>query len=704
MRHLFSLLLLCFASLLAVSAQQCYMAGGRVAVFYPAAYDAAAHQPSPIFERELCPTAAVAADWSLRPVFSQDGAQSVATVHVGEGVDYYGEGEVNGTLRRGGTTVTLWNTDNPNYCEEDSTRLYQSHPWLMGVRRDGTAFGLIADCTWRMTIHADADVTFRSDGPAFRVVVIEAESPQALMQQFTDLVGHAPLPPMWALGYQQCRFSYHPDTQVMNIADQLRRHRIPCDVIWMDIHYMDGFRIFTFSPEEFPHPRRVTDYLHARHFKSVCMIDPGIKVDSTFWLDREGTAADYWVQDSRHQPYVGNVWPGPCHFPDFTRPEVRRWWSGLYPALMAEGIDGVWNDMNEPAIGSSATKTMPLDAHHRGGEGLAAGPHLRYHNVYAHYMVKASRDGLLLSHPDRRPFVLSRAGFLGSHRYAAMWTGDNKSSYHHLRLSIPMSLNIGLSGQPFNGADIGGFNTSTTAELLADWTAVGAFYPFARNHCDQGGVRQEPWAFDRATLDACRTAINRRYRLLPYIYTAFEEATRTGMPVMRPVFMADVHDLALRGEEQAFLVGGDLAVVPRWAEKVHLPALWQRLTLEEQPDKYQATLYQRPGSVVPLANLAQNVEELATDSLTLLVCLDADGRATGRLYEDARDGFGYREGQYTVYTFTAQRADDGTIAVSMRHTDGTLPPRRHTLRLGLVSAGRVKYTPWREGEAVQWRF
>lgn len=683
-----------------VMAQATFMSNDNIAVFIPANYDASCHQPSPIFVQELVPTAALPHDWRLKPVFSQREGKQIATIHVGEGVDLYGTGEVTGPLKRNGRKISLWNIDTPAYGVDGGSHLYQSHPWVMGLRADGSAFGIIADNTWRQTISTDQDVVFESNGPAFRVVIIERPNVQQLMQALADLTGHMELPPLWSLGYHQCRHTYYPDGRVLEVADLLRKHQIPSDVIWMDIDYMNGYRIFTFNPDGFSNPLRLNDYLHQNHFKTVYMIDPGVKVEEGYFVDDQGTAGDYWVKDKNGQVFEGNVWPGACHFPDFTRPEVRSWWATLYKDFMATGVDGVWNDMNEPAIFGQPEGTMPRDNRHLGGEGVTAGPHLRFHNVYGMNMVRASRQGLLLANPQKRPFILSRSNFLGGQRYAATWTGDNLSHPDHLKLSVPMSLTLGLSGQPFNGPDIGGFCENSNGQLVAEWTALGVYFPFVRNHNTKGTVAQEPWAFTQEVLDACRTAINRRYRLMPYIYTLFREASTTGMPVMRPLFMADSKDLNLRSEDRAFLLGGDLMIRPQWAEHTAMPQQeWQCLELEETADSYQCELRQRPGSVIPLANLAQSTATLRTDSLTLLVCVDGEGKAVGQLYEDEGDGFGYREGRYRQTTIEATLRKK-QLQVTLRQTDGQLPAVVRTLRIGIVAKGRVQYSPWLHGNDI----
>lgn len=678
-------------------AQASFMSDDSIAVFIPASYDASNHQPSPVFVKELGFQGGIPADWRLKPVFSQRDGKQIATIHVGDGVDLYGTGEVTGPLKRNGRKISLWNIDTPAYGVDGGTHLYQSHPWVMGLRSDGSAFGIIADNTWRQTISTDQDVVFESMGPAFRVVVIERPDVAQLMRALADLTGHMPLPPLWSLGYHQCRHTYYPDGRVMEVADLLRKHQIPSDVIWMDIDYMDGYRIFTFDPDGFPNPRRLNDYLHQQHFKSVYMIDPGVKAEKGYFVDEQGRAGDYFVKTADGKLFEGNVWPGACHFPDFTRPEVRSWWSTLYRDFMATGVDGVWNDMNEPAIFGQPEQTMPLDNRHEGGDGITAGPHLRFHNVYGMNMVRASRQGLLLANPQKRPFILSRSNFLGGQRYAATWTGDNLSHPDHMKLSVPMTLTLGLSGQPFNGPDIGGFCENSNGELVAQWTALGVYFPFVRNHNTKGTIAQEPWAFTPEVLDACRTAINRRYRLMPYIYTLFREASETGMPVMRPLFMADPTDLSLRSEDRAFLLGGDLLVRPQWADSTAMPkTAWQPLTLEAATDSFQCELRQRPGSVIPLANLAQSTTDLRTDSLTLLVCIDGEGKAVGQLYEDEGDGFSYREDCYRQTSIEATLRKK-QLTVRMRQVDGKMPALSRTVRIGFVAGGRVRYSAWQQG-------
>lgn len=648
-----------------------YLTADGVAVFIPEGFDASAHLPSPIFLEDLKPAGNIPGGWDIVPEFSTEDGQSVVRINVGD-ADLYGTGEVWGPLRRNGDKNIFWNRDNGAYGAHEGKMLYQTHPWILGLRKDGSAFGIIFDNTWRSELQCDSLVTYYSDGPACRVVVIQKENPAEVLKALASLSGTMELPPLWALGYQQCRFSYYPDTRVKEVADEFRNRNIPCDVIWMDIHYMDGYRIFTFDPERFPDPAGLNDYLHQKNFKSVYMIDPGAKVDSTYFVDVQGLENDYFVHDAEGKPFHGNMWPGDTHWPDFSMPEVRNWWAGLYKDFMAQGVDGVWNDVNEPAVfGGGDEMTMPDDNIHRGGDGRTAGTHVRYHNMYGYDMVRATRQGMLQANPDKRPFVLSRAGMLGQQRYAATWTGDNSSTVEHMKGSIAMTLNMGLSGQAFNGPDIGGFLENTTPDLLADWTSQGVYFPFVRNHSCEGTIDQEPWAFGPEVEAICREAINRRYMFLPYIYTLFREASVSGLPVMRPAFWADFKDLSLRSEQHVFLLGDDLMIVPRFAEKTSARPKgdWKPVPFDAEDDGRQALVYLRDGAIVPMGKVIQNTAEYTTDTLTLLVNLDENGQASGMLYVDAGDGFGYKKGEYALYRFTAIQ-ENGEVSVKTELVEG----------------------------------
>ena len=685
-----------------IYAQSSAMIGDRIAIFYPQNFDSARHLPSLALVNEPVITGDLSKGWKVVPEFKLIDGKSTAVISYKGKVDFYGTGEVTGPLKRNDQKVVLWNTDNYGYGKADGKRLYQSHPWIMGVRPDGTAFGILADNSWKQSIETDESITITSEGPAFRILVIERPNPKELVKALGDLTGKMELPPIWALGYQQSRYSYFPDTQVKEMADEFRERKLPIDVIWMDIDYMDGFRVFTFDKKGFPEPEKLNKYLRDKGFKSVYMIDPGIKVDSNYFVYQQGSAGDHWVLTNEGKEFNGKVWPGQCAFPDFTRPETQNWWASLYKPFMAKGIDGIWNDMNEPAVFDGPDMTMPEDNIHRGGGALSRDIHLRYHNVYGLLMVRSSREGILAANPDLRPFILSRANYLGGQRYAATWTGDNKSSWEHLKMSIPMSINLGLSGQPFNGPDIGGFVDDADAELLGQWMALGAYYPFSRNHSAKDTKYQEPWVFGEKIESASRTALNRRYMLMPFLYTLFKEASVTGLPVMRPVFMADPKDKKLRDEQEIFMWGDDMVIVPSWAENPELPdGDWKTLRLDKTPDKdkYQAVLKIRDGAIIPTGPVIQNTTEYSIDSLTLYVNLDKKMKASGRLYYDDGNGFDYKDGDYAVYLYKAVSDKRKAVKVTVEQVDGNMKAKS-IFRVGIVEDDEVVYSNWTEGSNI----
>lgn len=650
------------------------MVGNGIAKFIPKGYDAK-KVPSLAISKEPEEQGKLQKDWRLIPEFSSTDGKANALLRVPKCTSLYGGGEVTGSLLRNGKTIKLWNTDSGAYGVDNGTRLYQSHPWIMGVREDGTAFGILFDTTWKATLSCTDDkIELRSEGLPFRVFIIDRESPQAVVRGLAELTGTMPMIPKWALGYHQCRFSYQPDSRVIEVADTFRYKRIPCDAIWMDIDYMDGFRIFTFNPEKFPNPKAVNRDLHLRGFHSTWMIDPGAKVDPDYFVYKSGTENDVWVKTAKGENFHGDAWPGAAAFPDFTYPKAQKWWAGLYKAFLAQGVDGVWNDVNEPQINDTPNKTMPEDNIHRGGGDLPQGTHLQYHNVYGMLMVRSSREGMLSARPDKRPFILTRSNFLGGQRYAATWTGDNGSTWEHMKLSIPMSLTLGLSGQPISGADIGGFLFNANGDLFGNWIGFGAFYPFSRGHACAGTNNKEPWAFGPEVEKASRIAIERRYILLPYFYTLMHEAATDGMPIMRPAFFADPKDLSLRAEEQYFLVGDNLMVVPAFVEKANYPkGIWRELSLVDgdKTDKYQANLKIRGGAIIPTGKVIQNTTEESLDPLTLIVCLDENGKAQGELYWDAGDGWDFQKKQYCMQKYVAEKQGN-SVVVKIAGQDGLM--------------------------------
>lgn len=647
------------------------LVGESIVEFVPKGFDKN-KTPSLILEKEPKSIGKVPKDWSLIPTFLLEDNKASASLKLTEDISLYGGGEVTGPLLRNGESITLWNTDSGAYGVDGGKRLYQSHPWVMGVRKDGSAFGILFDSSWKAELKTNSDeIVFNTEGALFRIYIIDRQSPQAVMQGLAELTGTIKMPALWTLGYHQCRFSYKTEDRVREIADTFREKNIPCDVIWMDIHYMDEYRVFTFDDNTFPNPKKLNEDLHKKGFRAIYMIDPGVKVDENYNVYQSGTKNDVWVKKNNGEYFQGKVWPEQCVFPDFTSPKTRKWWAGLYEDFFENNMDGIWNDMNEPAVFTDSG-TMPNDTPHRGGGKLPAGPHLLYHNAYGRLMVEASYEGIKKANPNKRPFVLTRANLLGGQRYAATWTGDNYASWDHLKLSVPMSLTLGLSGQPFNGPDIGGFLGDTSGDLWANWLGFATFMPFARGHACDGTNNKEPWAYGEAIEKSSRIALERRYRLLPYLYTLFHQASKSGLPVMAPAFFADPKDPNLRDEEEIFLMGENVLVIPAFAKKPNLPSgIWENLNLVEgdSEDKYQAKLKVRGGSIIPAGKIIQNTHENSFDPLTLFICLDEKGTAEGKLYVDSGDGWEYKNGDYSLMTFKAEREGD-MVTIKLIHKEG----------------------------------
>ncbi|HEV2765596.1 MAG TPA: TIM-barrel domain-containing protein, partial [Pyrinomonadaceae bacterium] len=494
---------------------------------------------------------------------------------------YYGFGEkALSTAWRNGHVLTMWNSDTYGY-PPGLDPIYQSIPFFTTLRQ-GLAYGLFFDNTHRTTFDMGktdpARYTFSAAGGELNYYVFTGgaeRTPKTVLRDYTELTGRTPLPPLWSLGFQQSRYSYFPEARVREVARGFRERRIPADVIYFDIDYMDGYRVFTWHKEHFPDPPRLLRDLRAEGFRTVVIIDPGIKVDESYFAYREGRAGGFFHKSADGSEFRAKVWPGVCAFPDFTDPKARAWFGSLYKTNLDEGVAGFWTDMNEPAtfapdntppqprIFHDPKNTFPLTVRHA-GDGQP-GTHARYHNVYGMQMARATFEGLKKLRPDERPFVLTRAGYAGVQRFSSVWTGDNVATWEHLQLSVPMLTNLGVSGVPFVGADVGGFSGDATPELFARWMQAASLTPFFRSHVEKGRQDREPWAFGPEVERVSRAAIELRYRLLPYLYTLFREHEETGAPVMRPLWFEYPHDFAtytMPTHLDEFLVGRDLLVAP----------------------------------------------------------------------------------------------------------------------------------------------
>lgn len=650
--------------------------GCVVHVFTPGLADGRAPaRPSFLLPREF-PRALEAAEGVL-PRFTASTGEVRARVARGAGSSLYGAGELAGALERSGRTVRFWNTDSYQY---DATRehLYQSHPYVLVVHADGRASGWLADSIRRGTLALGVEeLVFTFEHEPFELYRIDGPDPLAVTRALAALIGRIAPPPRWALGYHQCRWGYRSAEEMRALALEFRARGIPCDALWFDLDYMDRCRVFTVDQATFPDLGGLTDELRTLGFRSVAILDPGIAVESE--LGAEGSAQDLFVRAADGAPAVGEVWPGKCRFPDFTREDVRAWWSGKVEAFLAgTRLDGLWNDMNEPAVMDGPGKTLPDDCLHAGLDG-SGGSHARWHNLYGQLMVQATHAGFVAARPESRPFVLTRASHVSGARFAATWTGDNRATWDHLRWSIPMVLGLALSGQPFSGPDVGGFSDDPDAELFMRWFELASLLPFFRGHGEKPTRRKEPWTFGPETEACVRAAIERRMRLLPTLETLFHECARSGAPVVRPLFCADPADPELRSLDDAYLVGDALLVAPvvqpgateRVVTLPRVPGGWYRFPAGGAPCSERTLTVPAPLGTLPLFARAGSIlfehgprahTGVAPDVLVVHVFLDADGRAAGELHEDAGDGHGHAHGEFRRTRFTARLAE-GEIRV-----------------------------------------
>ncbi len=627
---------------------------------------------------------------------------------------YYGFGERTGLLNKRGKRYTCWNTDPVDRNMDHgpgANELYQSHPFFMALRPTVGGYGLFLNNTFKTTFdvgHKDpARLSIEGAGGELDYFLIYGPDPATIVQKYTDLTGRMPLPPRWALGYHQCRWSYYPEAKVREIAHELRARKIPADVIHLDIDYMDGFRVFTWDKDRFPDPAKLIGDLGEQGFKVVNIIDPGVKYDPNngYRVYDEGAEKDYFVRQAGGELFHGYVWPDDSVFADFARAEVREWWGDLHKELLAAGVRGIWNDMNEPAISSTPFEEwgphidITLDAPQGSPAELTS--HAEIHNLYGLLEDQATYEGWRRLQPDTRPFLLTRAGYAGVQRYSAVWTGDNDAYWEHLEMSMPQLANLGLSGISFAGADIGGFGGTSTPELWARWIQLGAFYPFSRGHAATWTPPKEPWAFGERTESIARRYIELRYRLLPYLYTLFEESSRTGAPILRPLlyqFYQDANTLQLHDQ---LMLGSALMVAPIYLpgqeyRHVYLPKgqwynFWNN-ALQEGSDLLahapleDLPLYVHGGTILPLGPVMQYSDERPLDQLSLEIYLDEHGVARGRLYEDDGISFRYQGGDSCTTLYTAATDAAGKVRVTANRQGQYVPaPRTIEIRVhGLV--------------------
>ena len=637
----------------------------------------------------------------------------------------FGLGEKTGRFNRRGRDFTLWNTDvlNPSTAGIAAATYDQSDP-----RRDprGTAFdpyyvsipffyhqpqhidqsamaGFFFDNGYegRFEFGEDEEYLVHFKGGQYTEYVIAGPAMSEVLAAYTWLTGRMAPPPLWALGYHQCRWFPYTQPDVERMAQKHREKQIPCDVLWLDIDYMDGYRVFTWDKKRFPDPAEMLERLREQGFRVVTIIDPGVKFEPGYPVFDEAMRRDVLCKTEAGMIYVGQVWPGKTAFPDFATAEGRKWWGELNAEHVRSGLAGIWNDMNEPATGDIPGGPM------RFGNGRF--PHERFHNQYGLLMAMGTVEGLLEARPDDRTFVLSRAGSAGIQRYAANWLGDNCSRWDHLWMSIPMSLGFGVSGQPFLGADIGGFIENANAELVLRWFQYGVLTPFCRNHNCTNQSDQYPWSFGATVEALCRDAIDLRYRLMPYIYSAFIGSSETGAPVQKPLVFDFQHDRTTVNIDDQYLFGDSLLVAPVYTEgctarQVYLPAgTWyhwhtgekfagQRFIVAGTPMDY-IPLYARGGAVVPMwtdAPASTMDHHPAVMELHVFIP-DEDGETRSMLHEDDGRTFAFRDGAFFRTVFTLRRSGPRVTLTAVVEGDGYagFQRREFLIRFHGLTARRV---------------
>jgi len=624
---------------------------------------------------------------------------------------FFGLGDKTGPLDRRGQAFTLWNTDAYRF-QESTDPLYKSIPFFISAGGPAGSYGILLDNTWRSWFDFGKQdpqtLAFGASAGPIDYYLIYGPTVHRVVERYTDLTGKPPLVPAWALGFQQSRYSYMSAAEVHDIADRLRAEHIPADVIWLDIDYQDRNRPFTTNPVAFPDVPALARDLRQQGLRLVVITDLHIAAaaDQGYVPYDSGIAGDHFLKRPDGSLYVGQVWPGPSVFPDFTRRDTRAWWGSLYRDFVAAGIAGFWNDMNEPSIFETPIKTMPLDTQHRIAEpGFAprTATHAEIHNVYGMLNSRATFEGQRQLAPNERAFVMTRASYAGGQRYAVTWTGDNSSTWNHLKLSIPMLLNLGMSGFAYSGADVGGFIGAPSPELMTKWIEIAAFTPIFRAHSEKGTPHKELWVDGPAQQDIRRQFIEQRYRLMPYLYALADENARTGAPLMRPLFydFPDALDMPC-DQPTAFLLGDRLLVAPpptlespqaywiclpagRWYDywtgepaaakpaplAIGAPAAQ---VLSVTPALGRLPVFVRAGAILPGQALVQSTSETPRGPLSLDVYPGDD--CHGTIYADDGHSMAYADQDYLRQRVRCVQTDGG-IDIDFDAREGRFQPWWH---------------------------
>jgi alpha-glucosidase len=616
---------------------------------------------------------------------------------VKEGEHFYGMGDKTMHLNLRGRRVTNWAMDTYGFKKEEDP-IYKAIPFYTAIHAE-IGYGIFFDNTFKAHFDFGSErrsvTSFWAEGGEMNYYFIFGPELIDVTRRYTQLTGTPELPPMWALGYQQSKWSYYPHTKVKEVTNKLRTNLIPCDAIYLDIDYMDGFRCFTWDKEKFPEPKTMIAELKEKGFKTVVIIDPGIKIDEKYAVYNEAIENNYFCRRADGPFMKGKVWPGDCYFPDFTNPKVRKWWSGLFQELIEEiGVRGVWNDMNEPALFEINGKTFPDDVRHDFDGNPCS--HRKAHNVYGMQMARATFKGVKKYNSGLRPLVITRSAYSGAQRYASAWTGDNLASWEHLWIATMQCQRMSTSGFSFVGSDIGGFIDHPTPELFVRWMQLAVFHPFFRTHSSGDHGEQEPWSFGEEALKIVRKYIELRYTLLPYIYTSFYQYVNEFTPMLKPISMFDQHDQDTLYRVDEFLMGDHMLVCPvlepnAKSRYVYLPkGKWYNYWTSKVFDGGKEILadapldeipiYIREGAVIPFYPVMQYVGEKQVDQLTIKVYYGGES-INSYLYEDSGDGYDYEKGIYNRKKFKTQSTPE-FFKMSLR-TNGHYEPSYSTYKVVL---------------------
>ena len=596
----------------------------------------------------------------------------IETKTIQSGEAFFGLGDKPCQLNIRGKRLQLWGSDTYGYGK-DTDPIYKNIPFFLGLHK-ALGYGIFFDNTYRTFFDFGQErknaYSFWGQGGEMNYYFIYGPQLMKVCEAFTKMTGKPELPPLWSLGYQQSKWSYYPESKVRKLAQDFRDHRIPCDVIHLDIDYMEGYRCFTWSKSHFPEPKKMISDLSDQGFKTVVIIDPGIKEDPDYFVYKEGVEKDLFCKRADGPLFRGSVWPGICAFPDFTNPKARAWWEDLFKGLIEDGVKGIWNDMNEPAVFEEGT--FPPDVRHD-FDGHPCS-HRKAHNVYGMQMVRATYNGIKKFLQPHRPFAITRSAYAGAQRYGAVWTGDNVATWEHLKIANIQCQRLSTSGISFAGSDIGGFVEKPEGELYTRWIQMAVFHPFFRTHTSGDHGDKEPWTFGPDYENIIRKFIELRYQLLPYIYTTFWQYSRFGTPMLRSGFLINQNDMEAYNRQEEFFLGDHMMICPISQSKVegrwlYLPQgtwynywddtqytdggeVWIKSTLDQIPFFIQA------GAVIPHYPVQQYVGELNIEVLKLHV-YHGEGIVKSLLYEDAGDGYNYQHGDAATKTFLVSSSESG---------------------------------------------